>query len=87
MEYLDTDDLYGPSMMQLLSIAWFDWVDPKYFSLDNYSNYIPIACFLEVHLDYADELNDLHNDYLLAGEKIEVRLSVTNHRMILFFSW
>ena len=56
-------------MMQLLSIAWFDWVDPKYFSLDNYSNYIPRACFLEVHLDYADELNDLHNDYRLAGEK------------------
>ena len=28
--------------------------------------------FVEVDLDYLDEWHDLHNDYPLAGEKVEV---------------
>ena len=36
--YLDANDLYGHSMMQLLPIEILDWVNPKDFNLDNYSN-------------------------------------------------
>ena len=32
----------------------------------------PIGCFFEDDSDYLDKLNDLHNDYPLAEEKIEV---------------
>ena len=59
--------------MQLLSTEILDWVDPKDFSLDNYSNNSPIGCFLKVDLGYVDELRDLLKDFLLAGEKIEVK--------------
>ena len=68
--YLDTSNLYEHSMMQLLPTKILDWADPKDFHLDSYSsNSHLICCFLEVDLDYPDELYDLHNDYLLQGEK------------------
>ena len=37
-KFLKYYDILGHSMMQLLPIEIFDWVDPKYFSLSNYSN-------------------------------------------------
>ena len=36
--YIDPNNLYGHSMMQLLPTKILDWVDPKDFSLDNQSN-------------------------------------------------
>ena len=30
----------------------------------------PIAYFFEVDLEYSDQLHELHNDYLLAPEKL-----------------
>ena len=48
-----------------------DWVDPKDFNLNNYSNDSPIGCFLEINLDYPDDLHGLHNDYPSTSEKIE----------------
>ena len=44
----------------------------KIFYLDIHSNNSLIGCFLEVDLDYADELQDFHNDYPLSGERIKV---------------
>ena len=65
--YLDTNNLYGHSMMQLLPAEILDWVNTKEFNLDNYSNDSPVGCFLEVDLDYPDELHELHNDYPLVN--------------------
>ena len=62
-------------MMQLFPTEILDWVDPKDFNLDNYSNDSPIGCFLEVDLDYPDD------DYPLTSNKNVVRLSITNHRI------
>ena len=69
--YLDVSNLYGYSMMQLPLTEIFS-VNPKDFNLDNYSNDSPIDCFSEVDLDYLEKLHDLHNDYPLSSEKIEV---------------
>ena len=49
--------------MQLLPTKLLDWINPKDFNLDNYSNDNSIGFFLEVDLDSLDELHDLHNDY------------------------
>ena len=46
-------------MMQLLPTEISDWVNPKDFNLDNYSNNSPVGCFLEVDFNYPDELHDL----------------------------
>ena len=74
--YLDANNLYKHSPMQLLPTEIHDWINPKDFNLDNYSNDCPIGHFLEFDFDYADKLHDLHNDYPLAGEKIELTKEV-----------
>ena len=33
-------------------------------------------CFLEVDLEYPKDLRELHNDYLLAPDKIEIKREV-----------
>ena len=73
--YLDANNLYVymDTMTQPLPTEILDWVNPKDFSLDNYSNDCPIGCSLEVVLDYPDELHDLHNVYPLASQKIELK--------------
>ena len=72
IKYLDANELYEHSMKQLLPTEIFNWVNPKDFNLDTYSNDNQIGYFLEVNLDYYEELHDLHNDYPLAGEKVKV---------------
>ena len=42
---LDANNLYRHSMMKLLTTKILDWLNPKYFNLDNYSNDSPIGCF------------------------------------------
>ena len=57
-------------MMQLLPTEILDWVNSKDFNLDNCSNDSLIGCLLDAYLDYPNKLHDLHNDYLLADEKV-----------------
>ena len=59
-------------MMQLIPTETNDWVNPKDFNLNHSFNDIPTCGFLEVKLDYPDELHDFHNGYQLVGEKIKV---------------
>ena len=63
-------------MTQLLPTKLLKWINPKEFNIDNYFNGSPIGCFLEVDVDYPDELHELHHDYSLVGEKIEVKNNV-----------
>ena len=42
--YLDANNSYGHSMMQLLPTELLDWVNSKDFHLNNYSNDSPIGC-------------------------------------------
>ena len=67
--HLDTNILYGLSMMQLRPNEILDWVNKKDFNLDNHPNDSPVGCFLEICLNYPDELRNLHKGYHLAGEK------------------
>ena len=66
---LHTNNVYWHSMMQLLPTQILDWINPKDFNIDNYSNDSPVGCFLDVDLDYPDKFYDMHNDYLLEGKK------------------
>ena len=58
--------------MELLSNETVDCFNPERFNLDNYTDDIPIGCFLEVELHYPDELHDLHNNFPSVATKIEV---------------
>ena len=73
--YLDMNNLYRCAMSQYLPYANFKWVknidkiEQKLMQIkkDSSTGYL-----LEVDLEYPQELHDIHDDYPLAPEKINI---------------
>ena len=65
--YLDANNLYGWAMSKELPTHGFKWMGKA--ELLNWEN---MPCILEVDLEYPHDLHDLHNDYPLAPEHIEI---------------
>ena len=65
--YLDANNLYGWAVSKPLLTHGFKWM--KDSELEKREKY---SCILEVDLEYPESLHDLHNDYPLAPEQIEV---------------
>ena len=60
-------------MSKFLRTNGFKWIDPKEFDLNKYTSNSSKGCVLEVDLEYPTELRELHNDYPLAPDKIEIK--------------
>ena len=67
ISYLDANNLYGWAMCKPLPTHGLEWMVQD--GLNNWKNH---SCILEVDLEYPKELHDLHNDYPLAPELMEV---------------
>ena len=67
IQYLDANNLYGWAMSKPLPTHGFKWM--KANELETWEVY---PCILEVDLEYPQSLHDLHSDYPLAPEQIEV---------------
>ena len=66
-------------MIQDLPTSGFEFLNNKEindFDLDPIAENSPIGYILEVDLEYCKELHDLHNDYPLCPEKIEVNYNM-----------
>ena len=73
--YLDTNNLYCWAMIQNLPFGGFKWLSKKKnndFSLNSVSENSSIDYVLEADLKYPNELHDLHNNYPLGPEKLEI---------------
>ena len=73
--YRDMNNLYGCAMSQYLPYANFKWVkniDKIKQKLMNIKSNSSTGYILEADLEYPKELHDIHNDYLLAPEKINI---------------
>ena len=73
--YLDANNLYGWAMSQYLPTGNFKWMTDKEISKINLVKYeldSKEILILEVDLEYPKELHDLHNDYPIAPEKVNV---------------
>ena len=73
--YLDMNNLYGCTMRQYLPISNFKWVkniDKIKQKLMNIKNNSSTGYVLEVDLEYPKKLHDIHNDYPLAPEKMNI---------------
>ena len=73
--YWNANNLYGCAMIQSLPICDFKFLNKKEiesFNLDSISENSGIGSILECDLEYCKELHDLHNDYPLCTQKIEV---------------
>ena len=78
--YLNKNNLYGWSMSEHLLYEKFEWLEniDKFDVIENIDKFDvifsineknDIGYFLEVDLEYPDELHELHNDYPLALQK------------------
>ena len=73
--YWDANNLYGWAMIQNLPYGNFKFLSKKeidVFDLDSISSNSPTGYILEDDLEYCKELHNLHSDYPLCPEKIEV---------------
>ena len=68
ISYLDANNLYGWAMWKQLPTSGFEWMTDD--ELDDWKH---LSCFLEVDLEYPEDLHNLHNDYPLAPERIKIR--------------
>ena len=67
LQYPDANNLYGWAMSKPLPTKGFKWMTEN--ELDNWRNH---SCILEVDLEYPKDLHDLHNEYLLAPERLTI---------------
>ena len=70
ISYLDMNNLHCWAMSEYLPYEGFEWLKKlDEFDVMSVSEKSPIGYFLEVDLEYPDELHGIHNDYPLAPEK------------------
>ena len=67
ISYLVANNLYGWTMSNQLPTSGFKWMTDN--ERDDWKH---LSCFLEVELEYPEELHDLHNDYSLASERDKI---------------
>ena len=75
MIYWDANNLYGRGISNPLPYGEFNWLSEREINkldLDSISENSSIGYFVEVDLEYPNELHDLHNGYPLAPEKLEI---------------
>ena len=73
--YLDGNNLFGWAMSRYLAYGGLKWLNQKEFDgldVNSIGENSPIGYILEVDLEHPDELYELHNDYPLAPEKLEI---------------
>ena len=67
------NNLYGWTMSEYHPYGRFKWLkNIDKFDIMLINDKSPIEYFLEVDLEYSDELHELHNDFPLAPEKLAV---------------
>ena len=75
IDYLDENNLYGFGMSKYLPYVGFKWLNKKEidkFDVKSIAENSSDGYILDVDLEYLDELHDLHSDYPLAPEKLEI---------------
>ena len=77
--YLEDNNLYGWAMSHYLITGHFYWVDEAGWTQINCqatSPTDPFAYIVECELEYPTELQDLHNDYPLAAERVQIQVEM-----------
>ena len=69
-------------MIQHLPYGGFEWLSEEEtdkFDLIKFSENSSIGCILEIDPEYPNELHDMHNDYPLAPEKLEISQDMSSN--------
>ena len=82
IKYLDAHNLYGCGMSQYLHHSEFKWLNQNKidkFIVNSIEKNSSIGYILEVDLENLDELHELHNDYPLIPEKLEISYNMLSN--------
>ena len=71
--YLEANNVYGHAVSKFLPTSGIKWIDPNGFDLNRYASNSSKGYVPEVNLECPKELQELHNDYPLAPDKIEIK--------------
>ena len=71
--YLEGNNLYGYAITKFLPTGGFKWTDLKDFDSNKCNSNSSKGSILEADLEYPKELCQLHSDYLLDPDKIEIK--------------
>ena len=55
----------------------FKWIDPSEFDLNKYKSNSSKGCILDIDFEYSKELPELHYDYHLALDKLEIKREIS----------
>ena len=77
--YLDANCLYGYAISKFYPTDPIKGKDSKEFDLNKYSINNLKGCVLEIDLEYPEKLRELHNDYPLAQNKIEIKKEILSN--------
>ena len=69
ISYLDANNLYGWAMTKQLPTSGYEWMTDE--ELDDWKH---LSCFVEVDLEYPEDLHNLHNDYLLLRNALKMEM-------------
>ena len=69
-------------MSRFLPTSGFKWLDSKVFDLSKYTSNISKERFLEVDLEFSKESRELHDDYPLASNKIELKREMLSENQL-----
>ena len=70
-------------MSKFLPTSGFKWIYPKEFDLNKYTRSYSKGCVLEDDLDNPKELRELHNNFPLAPDKIEIKREMLSEYQLL----
>ena len=80
--YLDAIKLYGYAMPKFLPTSGFKWIDPKEYDWNKYTSNSSKGFVVEVDLEYPKELQELHKDYPLVPDKIEIKRKMLSEHQL-----
>ena len=83
--YLDANNLYGWAMSMPMPNGGFTWlleVDYKNIDWLAQTEEQDMGYFIECDLDYPPELHELHNDYPLAPERVDVKVEMLSGNQV-----
>ena len=75
---LGANNPHGYAMSKFLPASEFKWIDPKEIEFNKYTINNLKRCVLVVDVEYSKELRELHNNYPLAVDKIEIKREVVS---------
>ena len=74
-------------MCKFLPMSGIKWIDAKKFDFNKHKSNASKGYVLEVNLEHPQELRELHNDYSLNPDRIEIKgeiLSSYQIKMLIF---